>query len=236
MSLFRIVGKNPILWFYQSLRRCGLGQTLMIIWTIIGDVWFDFRYGTDTLRRVPRTQIETDSENKVYATGSGSTKVIPFLGLMRRINLPADSVFLDLGSGKGRVVMLAAKCGFRKVIGVDFSRTLCEKARANLQKFLRKCQSRALTSIVESDVTTYQLADDETVFFMYDPFNPPVLTQVLRNIRASLERRPRPIWLIYSVPRERQIVDQCGVFSKTERHVVAGSEFLVYSNEPASAV
>jgi SAM-dependent methyltransferase len=188
------------------------------------------------LRRIPRKEIETDSENKVHATNSGSTKVIPFLGLMRLLQLPQDSIFVDLGSGKGRVVMLAAKWGFQKVIGIEFSSSLCGKARVNLQKFLRKSPSRARIEIIESDVTKYPLHDDETVFFLFDPFDTPVLTQVLRNIGASVQRRPRTIWLIYSVPRERKVVDQCGVFSKNQLHLVAGSEFVVYSNEPTARV
>ena len=31
---------------------------------------------------------------------------------------PEDSVFLDVGSGKGRVLVLAAEAGFRKAIGI----------------------------------------------------------------------------------------------------------------------
>jgi SAM-dependent methyltransferase len=236
MSLFRIVNKKPIRWFYASLCRCGMRQTLLIIWSVIADMWFDFSYGTDTLRRIPRDQIETGSENKVYATGCGATKVVAFMGLMRRLKLSPTNVFVDLGSGKGRVVMLAAKYGFRKVIGIEFSGALCAKARNNLQIFLRKSPSPSQIEIIESDVTKYQLLDDETVFFMYDPFTPPVLTQVLGNIRASVEKTPRTVWLIYHVPKEQATVDQAGFFAQKQFHVVFGAEFRVYSNMSAAPV
>ena len=81
-------------------------------------------------------------------------------------------------------------------------------------------------------MTQYQLRDDETVFFLLDPFNGPVLQQVLQNIRASLQRSPRGIWLIYSVPRERELIDQSGIFRSSQPHVVVGAEFRVYSNLP----
>ena len=236
MSKLRILGKNPVHWFYESIRRFGLAQTLTIMWSVVVDAWFDFHYGTDTARRIPRQEIETDSENIVHCVNYGASKAMPFLRLMRRLRLPVDGVFVDLGSGKGRAVMLAAKYGFRKVIGIEFSEALCRQARLNLQLFLRKCPSRSQIEIVESDVTRYRLHDDETVFFMLDPFNAPVLAQVLENIRASVARNPRTIWLIYSVPREQQIIDQAGIFVQNQLHVVVGAEFRVYSNESTARI
>ena len=236
MSKFKILGKNPVQWLFESLRRFGLGQTLTIIWSVILDMGFDFRYGTDTARRIPRQEIETDSENIVHCVNYGASKEMPFMRLMHRLKLPLDSVFVDLGSGKGRAVMLAAKYGFRKVIGIEFSAALCRTARVNLQSFLRKCPSRSQIEIVESDVTKYRLHDDETVFFLLDPFFAPVLTEVLGNIRASVERHPRTIWLIYSVPREQQIIDQAGLFVQNQLHVVVGAEFRVYSNESTARI
>jgi hypothetical protein len=236
MSGIRILGKNPLRWFFESVRRYGLGQTLTIMWSVIVDARFDSKYGTDTARRIPREQIETDSENIVHCVNYGASKAMPFTRLMRRLKLPKNGVFVDLGSGKGRALMLATKYGFRKVIGIEFSGELCSSARDNLQKFLRKCPSRSQVEIIESDVTKYRLRDDETVFFMLDPFNAPVLTEVLRNIRTSVERSPRTIWLIYSVPREQQIIDQAGLFTQNQLHVVLGAEFRVYSNDPAAPI
>lgn len=236
MSQIRVFGKNPVRWFFQSLRHFGVVQTFAIMWSVVADARFDSTYGTDTARRIPRDEIATDSANKVHCVNYGASKSMPFMGLMRRLRLPPDEVFVDLGSGKGRALMLAAKYGFRKVIGIEFSGDLCRTARENLQKFLRKCPSRSQLEVIESDVTKYQLRDDETVFFMLDPFNAPVLTEVLRNIRSSVQRKPRTIWLIYSVPREQQIIDQSGLFTQNELHIVVGAEFRVYSNRPAAPV
>ena len=236
MSGIRILGKNPLSWLVGSVRRFGVAQTLAIIWSVLVDLRFDQVYGTDTARRIPRTEIETDSENIVHCVNYGASKAMPFLKLMRRLQLPRDGVFVDLGSGKGRAVMLAAKYGFKKVIGIEFSGALCRTARENLARFTDKCPTRSEIEIIESDVTKYPLRDDETVFFMLDPFNAPVLAQVLENIRLSVERRPRAIWLIYSVPREQHIVEQAGLFTQSQLHVVVGAEFRVYSNAPVARV
>ena len=234
MSRFQILGKNPFQWLIESIRRYGVWQTITIVWSVIIDARFDPKYGTDTARRIPREQIETKSENIVHCVNYGASKELPFRKLMQRLQLPRDGVFVDLGSGKGRALMLAAKYGFRKVIGIEFSGALCAVARDNLQKFLRKFPSQSTIEVVESDVTKYEFRDEETTFFMLDPFNAPVLTQVLANIRTSVERCPRKIWLIYSVPREQHIIDQSGLFTHSEVYVVVGAEFRVYSNNPTA--
>ena len=232
---FQILGKNPFLWLSESIRRYGVWQTITIIWSVIIDARFDPKYGTDTARRIPREEIETKSENIVHCVNYGASKELPFRKLMARLKLPRDGVFVDLGSGKGRALMLAAKYGFRKVIGIEFSGALCAVARDNLQKFKQKFSTPSEVEVIESDVTKYQLRDDETVFFMLDPFNAPVLTQVLANIKASVERRQRTVWLIYSVPREQHIVDQAGLFTRNQLYFLVGAEFRVFTNATSMA-
>jgi SAM-dependent methyltransferase len=236
MNPFRVLGKNPFTWFYHSTRSFGLAQTLTVIWSVIVDSSFDLYYGTDTVRRVARGSIEAKSENVVHSSDYGASKAMPFMRLMRRLNLPKDSVFVDLGSGKGRALMLAAKYGFRKVVGVEFSGVLCDQSRINMEKFMRKCPSPSKIEIIESDVAKYHLNDDETVFFMFDPFNAPVLTQVLQNIGESVKRKPRSIWLIYGTPREQEIVARSGVFTQNQRYMIIGVEFRIFSNEPVAGV
>jgi len=230
MSGIQVLGKNPARWFVESVRHFGFGQTLVIMWSVVADMGFDFRYGTETTRRIPKEQIATDSENIVHCVNYGASKSMPFKQLMLRLKLPKDATFVDLGSGKGRALMLASRYGFRKVIGVEFSGDLCTRARDNMKTFFTKCPSPSVVEIIESDVTRYKFKDDETVFFMLDPFDAPVLTEVLSNIRKSVERRPRTVWLIYSVPRERHIIEQSGLFTQSQFHVVVGAEFQVYSN------
>ncbi len=233
---FQIFGKNPFRWFVESIRYYGLWTTGAIIWSVMIDARFDRKYGTDTARRIPREKIITESENIVHCVNYGASKELPFRKLMKRLNLSRDNVFVDFGSGKGRALMLAAKYGFRKVVGIEFSGELCACARANIGNFTKKFLTPSQIEVIESDVTMYPFRDDETIFFMLDPFNAPVLTQVLANVRASVERRPRTIWLIYSVPREQHVVEQIGLFTESQRYFLVGAEFCVYTYTPVEGV
>jgi SAM-dependent methyltransferase len=228
--MIRVLGYyNPIRLFLFRLKKRGWLQTLCIASSVIGDSLFDLVHGTETVRRIPPNEIETDSRNKRFSAGYGASKARPLLRLLNLLQLPRDATFVDLGCGKGRVLMLAAKYGFRRVVGIEFSRQLCEQARDNLDKFLHKFSAPSQIEIIASDVTQYRLGDDEKVFFMYDPFDAPVVAEVLAKIRKSWERKPRTIWMIYSAPRHHATIEEFGFFTESQAHIIEGGEFRTYS-------
>jgi SAM-dependent methyltransferase len=111
----------------------------------------------------------------------------------------ADDVFLDLGSGKGGVVLMAATRPFRKVIGVEISPRLHEVALSNLAK----ARARLCCPHVEfhvADVTRYRIPSDVTVIFLYNPFGGATLGRVLAEIRRSVTETPRRLVIICATP------------------------------------
>src|SRR4051794_25559731 len=54
--------------------------------------------------------------------------------VLQRLELGESDVFVDIGSGKGRVLCCAARYSLRQVVGVDLSPELCEDARVNAAK------------------------------------------------------------------------------------------------------
>ena len=67
----------------------------------------------------------------------------------------AFDVFKRQGSGKGRVLLIAAQTGSQRIIGVEFSGELCEIARKNVKTFLRQTQINPQIEVIESGVTTW---------------------------------------------------------------------------------
>ena len=135
--------------------------------------------------------LEIKSENKSRGVRYEPTRARPLRRLLRVLNLPKDSVFVDLGCGKGRILLLACEYGFKRVKGVDFSPQLCEVAKKNLAIYKQKKGLGAEVVIMESDVVDYQLQDDENIFFMFNPFDKVVMERVVGNIAQSLRRNPR---------------------------------------------
>jgi hypothetical protein len=65
--------------------------------------------------------------------------------------------------------------------------------------------------------------------FLFDPFDSFILNRVLENLRASIRRHPRPVWLLYNTPAEHAAIMASGIFPSARRLVVRGTEYQVYS-------
>src|SRR4030095_16349356 len=54
------------------------------------------------------------------------------LNAFRKIS--SNTSIIDLGSGKGRVLMAAPHFGFNQLTGIEFAKELCEQAIANMRE------------------------------------------------------------------------------------------------------
>ena len=213
----------------ESITERGLKRTMQSTLNVLEDHLFDIRYGTDTVRRVSVRALDINSENKGEAKDYIPTRGRAFRKLLDKLSFPSGSVFVDLGSGKGKLLLVASQYEFRRVVGVEFSAELCEIAKWNKSNYHRKKRVNADIEIVNADVVGYDINDDENVFFLFNPFGPVVLGKVLENIKLSLEKQPRKVWLIYNDPAYRDLIEQQGIFVSRQNYVYGGYEFIVYT-------
>ncbi len=121
--------------------------------------------------------------------------------IMRKLRVrEGEDVFLDLGAGKGRALIMAATRPFKRIIGVEISPQLAAVASQNLQR-ARKRLTCTDTSVVIGDATTFLVPDDVTIVFMFNPFRGEMLAQALQNVRSSLRRSPRALRVVFVNPR-----------------------------------
>jgi SAM-dependent methyltransferase len=119
--------------------------------------------------------------------------------------------FVDMGCGKGRALILAHEVGFRNLIGVDFSASLCRAARRNLARL------NIPARIVTQDATQFDFPAEPAVLFFYNPFGEELMKRVLARIGDV------PRILVYVNPLHR------AAFSDF-RVVRSGEHFSVYTN------
>jgi predicted RNA methylase len=228
-SLFgaAIHSDKPLTWAFDRLKSHGLRDTLSSIVRAFVDVGFDIRYGTDTARWVEINTLSVESEHKKDALAYIPTQIAPLRTVLRKLDLPKDGVFIDLGSGKGRVLLIAAQSGFQKVIGVEFSGQLCEIARENVKAFVRRTQTTAQIEVVESDVATWPIDCRYSVFFMFHPFKRTVLARFLDNLQSSLTQFPRKIWLVYNNPMDGhdEVIEGFNLFSAFQEFKPGGATY-----------
>lgn len=114
-------------------------------------------------------------------------------------------IFIDLGCGKGRALLVASHYGFRKVIGVEFAQEFVEEARRNLRVF-----GIGDIEVVCEDAANFRIPDGDILVYLFNPFSPEVLRPVLDKLamRKGLQRTH----LIYANPLHASLVDSTAGF------------------------
>jgi SAM-dependent methyltransferase len=223
--------QSPLILMLRSLRTRGLIRTLNRVIIIVADIGFDLRYGTDTMRRIFNlNSLRINGEQKEGGCGYQATEAMTLRKLMRKIDFPKNGVFVDLGSGKGRVLLLAAQCGFLRIVGVEFSPELCEIARQNIKLFKRKTGNEAQIEVIQADVASVAIEPEVNVLFMYNPFDKIKMRQFLSAVRHSLTQFPRKIWLIYNNPIQAESVQKSELFCSIQEFRINENTFEVYHN------
>jgi SAM-dependent methyltransferase len=105
-----------------------------------------------------------------------------------------NEVFLDMGCGMGRPLVVASQYPFRRIIGVEISPELTAAARRNVEQAKVRCPH---IELVNTDASCYEIPDDVSVIYFANPFRGETLDKTVGNIYASLLRRPRIIRIIY---------------------------------------
>jgi len=115
---------------------------------------------------------------------------------------PAD-VFIDIGCGLGRVVLMAARRPIRRAIGIEYDPPLALPAERNARQ-LRG--AKAPIEIRNQDATEAEYSEG-TIFWLYNPFGEATMQIVLERLRQSLRTSPRRITIIYVFPVFAPLLD-----------------------------
>lgn len=140
-------------------------------------------------------------------------------------NKNANNAILDFGSGKGRIMVVAAHYGFKNITGVDFSESLCREADYNIEK-IKPFFPATNFKIICDDATDYAIENDTDVFFFFNPFDEVVMLQVVKNVLFSLKQNARKVYIIYVNPLHKEIFLSAGF---EEEYFFRKMEFLEFS-------
>ena len=179
---------------FLSIDRCFNAIQLYL------DGSFDRKYGVETSGIVPLQNLTIQSEYDHIKEGIWyepmSVKIFHQIMSHLRIDFTKYE-FIDFGSGKGRVLLLASEYGFLKVIGVEFARELHAVAKKNVDIYngFKKKLNKIETLCI--DATRFSLPNSPLVLFFYSPFRSLIMKRVLENLSNSLTLHPRNIMLIF---------------------------------------
>jgi hypothetical protein len=173
----------------------------------LGQVLFERRNRIETEKVVTLEELGLAAPNRTHYRPLGW---LALRRILRRREVTENDVFIDYGSGMGRVVFqAAAHYPFKRVIGVELSSELHEIAKRNFERTTRRLRCPDV-ELVNSDAVDYELPDDVTVVFFNNPFTGQIFESVVGKLLASIERNPRELRIIYANPNEERLLLAAG--------------------------
>jgi len=191
---------HRVIYLVQRCRKEGLRSTVMLVgknlprplheWQIrrrmLQHQRFDLKYQVDTQIPVALADLETAAPGARFANRYQGTPIAVLHRIIRRLKIDRQRfTFIDLGSGKGRVLLIAAQYPFKSVIGVEFSKTLHDIALSNIRKFIDAGATRTRVSSINCDAGEFDFSEiGDKIVFCYNPFAADLMLSVLDNLDA----------------------------------------------------
>jgi SAM-dependent methyltransferase len=170
---------------------------------------FDRMHGLDTDGEFDGwaylSDLDIASPNWIHGNNYCGIEPERFAAVMSSLDVKhEDFVFIDFGSGKGRALLMASEFPFRRIIGIEFSPELHAAAERNIRKYRPGPKGCRAVESVCTDFLDAALPPEPSVLFFFDPCAGVLIPCVLDRIRSSLREHPRPLYLVYVAPGNKE--------------------------------
>jgi len=206
-GIFRGVAR----WWRETLATRGLFAGLHLLAALAGQFVLD---SLPSRRRQRFGDVDYDWDHRVDTTGATVGWRDRLLGLLHSPYQPTepvlfqemlaslkidfrDFVFIDIGSGKGRTLLMASDYPFRRIVGVELLPELHRVAQENIRKYKSDSQRCFALESICADAREFIFPPEPTVLYLFNPLPEPGLVQLLANLEHSLREHPRPVFVIY---------------------------------------
>lgn len=226
-------------WWREQARGRGARGTGSLL---LREFWGFVRDSTPAQRRQRYGDMDYDWEQRVDTTSGTVGWQARLLGTFHSAYQPTDPAafremmfalpiefekftFIDIGSGKGRTLLMASEYPFRKIVGVELIAELHRAAEENVARYQPRSHpaelqpagsspggSQPVTLLPGSsqqvrpietlcmDARNFIFPETPLVVYLFNPLPEAALRQVMRNLEQSFEEAPRPVWLVYHNP------------------------------------
>jgi histone methylation protein DOT1 len=201
-------------WWGENHARLGFRSTLQ---KFFGEIWNFLRESTPEHRRRRYGDAEYDWDFHVNTTSATVGWRDRLLGIFHSPYQPTEPAlfhemidrlkidfsrftFIDLGSGKGRTLLMASDYPFRRIMGVELFSELHRAAQDNLDNYKSESQKCFHMESICADAREFDFPPEPTLLYLFNPLPEAGLEKVIRRLEQSLRRDPRPVHIIYHNP------------------------------------
>ena len=208
-----------------SLGMLALGAQGFPVWRRSPDP-FDVECGIETTERILQADLRVNSPNSAYATGYVPSEPATVREILDWLPIDFENfTFIDFGSGKGRVLFVAAERRFKQIIGVEHSPELHQVALRNLSRYYNNRQRCFAIQSVCADMTTFEIPPGPIVLFFYHPASGHIM-RIMADRIAGAEQE------VYIV--DLNLNPRRAVFEERFQRVHSGDEYSVYRHTVGS--
>jgi len=215
-------------WWKEQVNEKGVLRASSLLARELGGF---LRDSTPARRRQRYGDLEYDWEHRVNTTsgtvGWGErllgifhsayqpTEPGPFAEMIA--SLPMDLgefTFVDLGSGKGRTLLMASEYPFRRIVGVELLPALHQIAQENLASYTSESQKCFALEAVCGDAADFPFPDEPLVLYLFNPLPESSLRRVIANLERSLRTHPRAVFVLYHNPLLEHVLSESAALKK----------------------
>lgn len=177
----------------------------LALFIIFHEIRGEKKYGLNTSFPLELARLSIRNGNISRSSRYEAVNFYILESLLQRITeIGENRSFTDLGCGKGRAMAVAAYYGFTTIRGVDFAVELCKTAEENMRNITRLFPSVQYKVICEN-VLNYRIETNESVFFMFNPFDDTTIRNFLKKVEDSVEHHPRTVYFLYASPKHIEV-------------------------------
>jgi hypothetical protein len=202
---------------------------------LLAALWEFVRDSTPERRRQRYGDAEYDWEHRVNTTSAAVSWRDRLLGVFHSPYQPTEStlfhemlealrrqshcdfhdfVFIDLGSGKGRTLLMASDYPFCRILGVELLPALHQAAQDNLSKYRSESQKCFALESICGDAIQFPFPAEPTVLYLFNPFPESGLRRMMADLEHSLRAHPRALYVLYHNPLHEHVLSRSAVLSK----------------------
>jgi predicted dehydrogenase len=180
---------------------------------------FDQATGLDTGGFIHADQLNSGQANNsplgsYYATAPSLAQAM----LDRWLETPdrlfvENYTFIDFGSGKGRVVLVASKLPFRKCIGVELNPGLNAIAADNFARWQQSGNARSPLQAICQSALDFEFPPGPCLVYLFNPFPSEIIAQLIDRIATAFADRPGQLDLLYVNAEFSSLLDQHAAFT-----------------------
>ncbi len=174
---------------------------------------YDLVHGVSTRHGIPVSKLDLAGESAAHALDYEATHTGCLRRILRSLNIQHEHFeFVDLGSGKGRSLLIAAEFPFRRVWGSELSPTLSEIARGNCKTIRTRARACKNFEILCGDAADFSFPPIPLVIYLFNPFDGVIVSRILDKLKQSWEENPREIFVVYHHPVHGHLLESSPVF------------------------